>query len=497
MLTKHILIASKVLTLGAIAMACPTNGFAQSESPDPASDASPYNSPATNASVDSLKIPVPATTNEEVPTILNSFAPVAGGWTAESVAAKAVTVAPSVDKEHASALYAESIARHTKGAFYPRVDLTMRYTRLGKVATPPLDFGGMSFPNPFPQILNHYATGVTATVPVSDLFLSILPSYRGAQAFANAARYKELVEKETVALRAREAYYRHAQTRAAKQVAQDGVRLLEAYVVDLESLVGAGVASKPDLSDARAQLAQAKVGLAQVQAGVQVTGVILRRMLNLPSDAELVLGEGLADSGSVRVPSSSNELLRQAMAQRPEVKALRAVVRGQKKLVKSKQAGGLPHLLLQGNVNYNNPNTRVIPLQDEFSTAWDINLLVTWSPNDYTTSKRESERAEFDVAKTEADLRALEDGLAIAAVSALSEYTTALQAISAAKEGVAAAEAGYRARRDLLAAGSASSTEVLNAETRLRRSQLELIDTHVNLRIAQAKLIHVVGEAAP
>lgn len=435
--------------------------------------------------------------SDEVPTTLSSFAPVAGGWTAESVAAKAVEVAPSVDKEHAGALYADSIVRHTKGAFYPRIDLTMRYTRLGSVDTPPLEFGGMSIPSPFPQVLNHYATGITATMPVSDLFLTVLPGYRGAQAFAVAAKYKEVVEREAVALRAREAFYRHAQVRIAQQVAQDGVHLLEAYVVDLQDLVTAGVAAKPDLSDAKAQLAQAKVGLVQVQAGVEVTGAVLRRMLALPHDAELALGEGLVDPSGTLVTASSEQLLRQAMAKRPEVKALRAVVRAQEQLVKSKRAGRLPHLLLQGNASYNNPNTRVIPLQDEFSPAWDINVILTWSPNDLTTSNHETDRAKLDVSKAQADLRALEDGLAISATTALTEYTTAQQAIKAATDGLAAAEEGFRARRDLLAAGSASSTEVLNAETRLRRSQLELVTTYTNLSIAQAKLIHLVGEAAP
>lgn len=469
-----------VLSLSAVAIALPAVAFAQ----QPTDTSSDTTDPQSTA-------------RQELPTVLTSFAPVPGGWTAESAAAKAVAVAPSVEKEHASALHADSMARQTKGAFYPRVDLTMRYTRLGEVDSPPLDFGGMSIPSPFPQVLNHYATGLTATVPVSDLFLSILPGYRGAQAFAEAAKYKEIVAQETVALRAREAFYRHAQTRAAQQVAKDGVRLLEAYVVDLTSLVGAGVAAKPDLSDANAQLAQAKVGLAQVQAGVQVTGVVLKRMLALPDDAKLELGEGLADGAMPVTSTSSRNLLRKAMAQRPEVKALRAVIRAQQHLAKSKRAGRLPHLLLQGNVQYDNPNIRVIPLQDEFSTAWDVNLILTWSPNDLTTANREAERAELDTSKAQADLRALEDGLAISATSALTEYTTALQAIAAATEGVAAAEEGYLARRDLLAAGSASSTEVLNAETRLRRSQLELVNTHANLRIAQAKLIHVVGEAAP
>tara|TARA_R110002096_G_scaffold434832_5_gene658285 strand:+ start:94284 stop:95552 length:1269 start_codon:yes stop_codon:yes gene_type:complete len=422
---------------------------------------------------------------------------VPGGLTAELAAAKAVKVAPSIDREHAGALHADSIARHNKGAFYPRVDLTGRYTRLGSVDTPPLAFGGMTIASPFPQVLNHYSVGVGATMPVSDLFLTILPTYRGAQAFADAARYQEDVEREAVALRAREGFYRHAQARGGAQVAQDAVKLLESYVVDLQSLVTAGAASKPDLADAKAQLAQARVGLARVRAGVEVTGAVLRRLLAMPDGSELALGEGLADGGAFQPPATYSELLATATNQRPEVKALRSVVRAREKLVKAKRGGRLPHLAINGNVNYANPNTRVIPLEAEFSASWDVSLIVSWSPNDFSTSKHETDRAQLDLIKASSDLRALEDGLAIAATTAFTEHATALQEITAAGEGLVAAEEGFRARRDLLAAGAASSTEVLNAETRLRRAQLELINAHANFRIARSRLMHVVGRAAP
>jgi outer membrane protein TolC len=355
----------------------------------------------------------------------------------------------------------------------------------------------MTFPSPFPQVLNHYAVGVGATMPVSDLFLTILPGYRGAQAFADAARYKEHVEREAVALRARESFYRHAQARGGFQVAKDAVQLLETYLLDLESLVAAGVASKPDLADAKAQLAHARLGLSRASAGVDVTAVVLRRLLNLPDTEDLALGEGLGDGVGFTPPATSEQLLRLAMQDRAEVKALRSVVHARKKFVKAKHGSRLPHVAVNGNVNYANPNTRVIPLQDEFSSSWDVSLILSWSPNDFSTARHETERAELDLIQAEADLRSLQDGLAIAATSAFTEYRTAQQEIQASTQGLAAAEEGYRARRDLLTAGAASSTEVLNAETRLRRAQLEFINAHANLRIALSKLMHIVGRAAP
>lgn len=432
----------------------------------------------------------------EIPSVQDSFAPVAGGITASSAAARAVTVAPTIERAHAQTVQATVAVERVRVAFAPRLDVSARYTRLSEVDLPPFEFAGMAISNPFPQILNNYAMELTATLPVSDLFLTILPSYRGAQAFAEAARYQEEVEREATALRAREAFYHHMQARANRQIARDAVRLLETYVVDLRSLVDAGVASRPDLADATAQLAQARVGLARARAAVDVTGVALRRLLGLPRGSELTLGEGLADGDAQPTPSL-DDLIAQATARRPEIKALEALMQAHERSVSARRASRLPRLLVQGNVAYANPNQRIIPQTDEFRATWDVSVVLRWSPNDAWAGGHEVSEAEQEVARTRADLRALEDGLVVAASSAFSDHATARQSIDAATRGLEAAETGYRTRRELLAAGSATSSDVLDAETRLRRAQLELVDAHINLRVAQARIKHVIGEAAP
>jgi len=53
-----------------------------------------------------------------------------------------------------------------------------------------------------------------------------------------------------------------------------------------------------------------------------------------------------------------------------------------------------------------------------------------------------------------------------------------------------------RARRDLFRNGKATLVEVNDAESELTRARLEVVNAHIDARIARVRLDHVVGRDA-
>jgi len=441
--------------------------------------------------------PEPAEPRSEV---LEALRPVSGGWTADSAVAKALSRSPMVRRALASQRQADAGASRASRTMWPRLDLSARYTRISEVDQPPFEFeiGGItqSFDNPFPQILDNYALRASLTVPVSDIFLTIGPSAEGARHMADAARFQADGQREAVASQVRSVFYGLVGARGATIVARESVGLLESFVRDLRELAQAGVTARTDVVRAEAQLASARVGLARATGAVQSTETILRRLLGLPEGAPVLLGEDLTTPPRFQPPAEAS-LVARAMRQRAEARALRALIAGRESFVSARRASQWPRFVLAANLDVANPNQRIVPSVEEFRATWDASAIAQWSPNDLALNDRAVVEARAELEQARRDLEAFEDGVAIETAQAVAEYSAASQAIGAATEGVAAAGESYRSRRELLAAGSTTASEVLEAQTQLARSQLELLQALVGERLARARLQQVVGESAP
>jgi len=79
----------------------------------------------------------------------------------------------------------------------------------------------------------------------------------------------------------------------------------------------------------------------------------------------------------------------------------------------------------------------------------------------------------------------------------MTAWPAAQAALTAAGPILASATEGHRVRLALFALGKASSLEVTEAETTLRRARLAAVVARVDVRIAELKVLHAVGFSPP
>ncbi len=448
-----------------------------------------------------------------------------GGLTADAAAARAVETAPSIERAEATVQLAEAGASQAVVALYPRLELTARYTRLSRVTQGSIGGGGITpeqetalrsliaaVNDPaaqqlfagnlesqlalanftFPQVLDQFALSASVTWPVSALFFQVLPAMEAADDAADASRYATEVERATIALRARETFYAYARARGALEVAQSAVAQLEAHRQQVDSLVQAGAAAAVDRMRVDAQLASARVGVAQAQSGVDVATIALQTLMHLPQGQEISLGEDLVAPVQA-VEGSREELLAQAMRNRSELRALRAQRSARDHELDSRTGGQLPVLAVAGQVDYANPNQRVFPQTAEFRATWSVSALLTWSPSDFFAADAQASQSRAQIAQVDADLAALEDGLRIEVAQAHSSFQNATAALEAATVGIEAAEESYRVRLEQLRAGTAVTSDLIDTESELTRARLQLLNAAIDARLAKARLGRAVG----
>jgi outer membrane protein TolC len=410
---------------------------------------------------------------------------------ANEAAQRAVATAPSMDSARAATAQANAAASQALVSVYPRIELEASYTRLSNhrpaligefpIAGMLTQFRGVD------SIDDHMALQARLAYPVSDLFFEYLPRYDAAMKLGELQRLREVSQEQTVALDARVAYYAYARARAARVIARSALEQTEAQRKDVDALVKGGALARVELMRAEAQVAAAKVALSRAEGSVAVAATALRSLLHIEGEGDIALTEDLTQP---LPPLAGNkaQLLATARKNRSELKVLREMAGVHEQNIDAENGAKLPTLSIIGSVEYSNPNQRVAPFEEEFKSSWQAGASLIWSPNDFATADARADRAAADRMATEAELRALEDALKSEVEQAYEDYNAAQQTMEGSLAAIRAAEETYRVRREQFRAGSAVATEVIDAETDLRRARLELVSAAIDARVAAARI---------
>jgi outer membrane protein TolC len=451
------------------------------------------------------------------------------GLTADEVARRAVETAPSLDQGRALLRQARAGAAQAYLAFFPRLELTGRYTRLSEITQGTLTssslsqddidalralIGTVADPSAqalftvnldsqlalanfrFPVLLNMWSFGATLQYPLSDVFLQVLPSYEGAERAVEAQQEQLQASAAAVSQQAREAFYNYARARAATAVAEATVRTIEAQERVVQAAVDAGVTARVDLMRLRAQLAGARVAVERARGGTATAAEALRALMHVDDPGEILVAEDLLGP-LPEVEGTSAQLISVAYEQRPEVRAIGHLLRARDRQIEAAEGSRYPHLVLNGQFAMENPNQRLFPQQERFVENWTASVILTWSPNDLFAGEARADQARAARAESEAQLDQLRDGVRIQVTQAFEAYRAARTSLDAAHAGIEAAEEGVRVRTEQFRAGSGLITELMAATADLARAQLDLVSAAIDARIAYTQLQRATGADGP
>lgn len=417
----------------------------------------------------------------------------AGGLTAAEVATLAVKTSARGRKATAVAETAELRAGRAYSLFVPRLSLTARYTRLSDIDLP-TDFGppGEDFNIYFP---NNLLFRASIRVPVSDYFLSLNEHYSAAKQLEVVAQLQEQGEHQAVAHEAVALYFTLARTVAARRLSEDRLEKLKGFVEEIRVLVEGGELSAVQLSQAQARFAGARA-IAFRDAGNQRTAeMALRVQVGVPLDKPIGVAEPLIDTRPpTPAPQDLETALRTADRERPELVALRELIKAQEHTASATAAGRYPSLSVFGDLDYANPNQRFFPLEQEFQPTWQFGVELTWSPNDLAVKQTELDESRLEVVRSASDLEILRARVVVEVTSAFEDALAAAAAVETSRVAVAAAEDSWRTTLALFHAGEATSRAVLDAEVELREAQLAWLDNVLLTHAAHVDLLHATGQ---
>ncbi|HKP59894.1 MAG TPA: TolC family protein [Polyangiales bacterium] len=419
--------------------------------------------------------------------------PVAGGLTADHVARRASETSHELRAKREESAAAEYSVDQARAGFIPHFRGMARYSRLSSVDQPSLgNLPDLRFDAP----LNQYSLTASLQLPLSDYALRLPQLYAAAQHNARAAELLEKASLQRIATSARVVYYSWARARLQLEVAERSLAQAQGHLKDAQTAQAVGTASRADVLAVESQVASAELMLARAKTADETYEHRLRVTMHDNSGSVYELGEDLRVVPELPAAAHTEErsLVARAWQQRLEPKAMQESAGALKQQAKAQFSANLPRLDAVGNAQYANPNQRMFPPKDEFKGTWDASLQLSWTPSDIFGNESGRSVTLSKARQLEAERAKLNDDIELEIHSELASLRETESALKSSERGLASAEESYRVRRAMFQNGAATSVELTDAESELSRAQMEVIGARIDRRIAEARLLHALGD---
>ncbi len=417
-----------------------------------------------------------------------------GGLTDDALASAAIARAPAMTSAALSIDALRASRSEAMVAAYPNLTLEASYTRLSRIDTDGLEFGGVSLSGIFDQPLNRGLFRATLRLPLTQAILQVLPGLEAADFAIEAAEIRTEIVRRQLDLETRLAFYEYVRMRSQAQVADDAVAQLQALRNDVTALVARELRPSADLAEIDAGIAQADLERTRLIGGIEIARRSLERLTGLTIPPDAPIGTAALRITQAGVTDHA-DAFNAALAQRPELRALRAAQGANDAQLRVSRANRYPSLDIIGTADLANPNDRYIPAETVFNESWAVTVAASWSPNRFRASQFADRQIQADMATLDADIAGLEDQLFMEVNQALIERQIANDTLRAATVGADAARVAYDAAVMRNRAGLGTAREVLDAETALRRAQNSVVNARLQTLVTAMRLQWSLGES--
>lgn len=300
---------------------------------------------------------------------------------------------------------------------------------------------------------------------------------------------------QDVVLQVARAYYGYLNAKALVVARQVNLEEARKNLDAAQERHRAGVATIADVLQSKTVVSQIQLNLQSAEGLVQIIRGALATAVGVPATVPVDVGELPRDLPLDMVKKSVDELIAQAVTQRPDLAAARFRTLAAESHIRSVLAEGLPSLSLGATGNrtfYHVPNA-----DDPFSTNYS-GLLVLRIPvftGFDTVYKTQKAREEAEAAKASAET--LADQVILSVWSSYYAVQTAIARVNTSRDLLASAEQAAEVNRGRYKAGVGSILDLLTAEGQLADARSEEVQARSLWFLAIAELAHATGALVP
>ena len=371
---------------------------------------------------------------------------------------------------------AEADVGSARAAYYPQIDILANATRSRSSAE---------------------GTSAGTTVAASAALTYLLFDFGGREAAVEQARqaliaanFTNSAAMQDVVLRVQQQYYALLDAKALLDAQDSTLKERRASLDAAEARHKAGVATIADVLQARTALSQAELTSESIEGNLRTIEGMLSTTMGLPATTRFDFGALPLEVPAEKLADDVGRMIDDAVKQRPELSAARAVAERARARVKAVRAEGLPTInavASAGQTFFNGLNHRTTPYTAGIALRFP--LFTGWR-NTY-----DIRRAETEVQIANEDLRGLEQQVGLQVWTSYFALQTATRRLGTSRDLLASAQESANVAAERYRAGVGNIIDLLTAEAALEVARAQEVQARADWFVAVAQLAHDMGKA--
>ena len=365
-------------------------------------------------------------------------------------------------------------------------------------------FGDERLINPFPKPLapRGYVLVEVPKVQPEVALQYLVFDFGKREATVDAAKAEKLAAganviqvNQAVAFHVASAYYQLMTAQERLQAAQDTLRTAQTTQDAAENRLNNGLATLPDVLNARAETSQAVFDEESADGDEKIMRVTLTETVGADPSPDVVIDSQKNTPLPENLTMSIEALIHRAMQNRPELMAQAQRIRSAEAHVRAAKAEYRPQIVLSGSA----AQTSVWPASDygQLGSAseptWSAELGIHWRIFDGGVRKNELLIAESKRREAEDELTTIDDETTREVWTAYIAFRTALRKHDAAVALLESTNESYSASLDAYKYGVKNLVDVVTAENQLARARLSSVSARSELFLEAVNLEFATG----
>jgi outer membrane protein TolC len=361
-------------------------------------------------------------------------------------------------------------------------------------------FAGATFDTPVRTESYQTQPGLSGNWNV--LNVSALTALSSARSGLRGTVLQREATRNLVALQARQQFYEVVKAVKLVEVSDNALQLARDNERRVRVLFEVGSVSRSDLLKTRVQTAQSQLDSIGAEQSLLAQRNALATFIGV---GEAALGE--VDTVLAVSPHEYDEaaLLREAEANRPDLKAAAASLRSARSGLLSARLVRLPYVSVSGSATFNPVSSSTSTLRDPAGVEYDkgsrseskrqlgARVALNWDLFDGLATDAGVASARAGLLRAQNAYDVLRRDLAGEVHQAALTYQQALSAQNVAASAVESATENMKLTQQKYNVGSATILDLIDAQVQLQRAQSQRVSALAGIRVAEARLDQVRG----
>lgn len=300
---------------------------------------------------------------------------------------------------------------------------------------------------------------------------------------------------QALAFRVASAYYQLVTAQERFEAAQETLRTAQTTQDAAENRLNNGLATLPDVLNARAETSQAAFDKESADGDEKIARVTLTEVVGADPSPNIVIDSQRSAPLPESLTMSIEALIDRAMENRPELMAQTLRVRSAEARIRAARAEYKPQIVLSGSVAQTSvwPTADYGQLGSASEPTWSVALGIRWRIFDGGVRKNELSITESKRREAQDELTVIHDQTTREVWTAYIAFRTALRKHEAAVALLESANASYSASLEAYKYGVKNLVDVVTAEKQLAQARLSSVSARSELFLGAVNLEFATG----